>query len=593
MSFDAWGEGDDQQFKRNMSGFDTEDGALESFKTSLEESLNAGPTAALYRYGGAMLAQENMTGAEANEMYNLKGSEIAYKDDEMVSDFEARVAADRHFEKMVNNNTLANASEKSFANSVAGFAGSLAGGFVDPVNIATGAGLAAVMKGATATTSLARAFKITSAKNPMMESVVRNGIENLVASAVVDLVAVPLGESVTRENTSNYQRMMNVIGGTIMGASIGVALDSKMIRASRTAIREKSQVHGSQTAEVVQESLDHVTKNVANGKRPNEQFIEKKYDILNNTDRPEQVPYKKQDITSENLNNGEYFIGRTAGKNDPDQVTFAGDTGYVITDNANLASNRVTPIDGSAKGEMFRVSLKKDAKIVTDDVMDEQFAREVVSNLESVLEKHGFEGSVRDLIDVAEGSTIEDIIQQVDNVIEDFSKVPNADDLMNMALSDAGFDGYTTTARSNVGSDSNAIVLFKKSDGSISGLDTLSDAIPTKEFDPNHPKATSLADKMEQHYREEAERLSSPESSMDFEKEAFDAAEQAPDLAEATVDEEFKVFAESNGLEEDALDLVGFNDKDKAQFKAAQSVENFRSAGKALKKCIFETLGLG
>jgi hypothetical protein len=223
MSFDNWGEADDQNLRINLGGFDTDDGAADAFTTSFEESLNAGPTLAVSRFVGSVFAEENLTGAEANEKYNLAGTGIEYKDDERVSDFEARVAADRHYEKMINNATLQNATESGLG-TVASFAGSLAGGFVDPVNIAVGVGFASAVKGANAVQSLYKAMNISAKTRPFTESLIRNGLENIASTAAVDLALIPLGETVTREEVSGYQRTMNIVGGALFGTVLGVRL---------------------------------------------------------------------------------------------------------------------------------------------------------------------------------------------------------------------------------------------------------------------------------------------------------------------------------------------------------------------------------
>ena len=591
MSFDNWGDGEDQQFNTNMSTFDSTDGVFESFTTSFEESWNVGPTASISRYVGAKFAEKNLTGAQANEKYNLTGTEIAYKDDDSVSDFEAKIAADRHYEKKINQNTLENAD--GFVGSVAGFAGSLAGGIVDPTNLAAGMGIASIVKSTGMAMSVTAAMRTNVLKQPLMESVVRNTIENFVGSAAVDLVAVPLGESVTREKTSGYQRMMNVIGGTIMGTTIGVGLDAPMIRTARSAVRSKSQQHGSKTPEIMQESLEHSIKNVENGKKPNGEFIEKKYDIVHNKERPDQSPYKRQELTAENVVEAEFFVGKTTGAEDLDQVTFGGDSGYVISDNPNLVSNRVTPLDGSSKGEMMRVQMKKDAKIVTDDLITDEFVASLPEQLSQTAKAHGQDIPAAKFKDIAEQSaSIDNIIDGLDDVIDNFDGIPNSNDMMNMTLSRMGFDGYASQAISNVGENSNAIVLFKQSDGTIKGLDNLGEAIPTKEFDVNHPQARTLHDELIQHEQEELRRLQDPKSSVDYHADAVEAAEAAPDMdAEIELDKDFEIFTKSNGIDEADLDAYKFTDKEKAEFEASKNPENFRTAGKALMKCIIESLG--
>jgi hypothetical protein len=339
-------------------------------------------------------------------------------------------------------------------------------------------------------------------------------------------------------------------------------------------------------------------KNVENGVVPNQGYVEAEYDIIHNTERPGQVPYQPEELNSNNVTSRDLFIGREQGAKDFDQVTFGGDSGVVVTDNANLASNRVTPLDGAKKGEINRVQLKKDAKIMTDDVFEDQVATAMPDGIVSALEQHGYtgdleglRGKVESLID--DSATVDDVIDGLDDILEDFDGIPSSNDVVNVALSDLGFDGYSTVANSKVGNNSNAIVLFKKSDGSIKGVENIGDPIPTRPFDKNHPDAKKVQGKLRENYEAEVNRVNDPESAIDYDADAVKASEEAPDMDDvAELDKDLEILIESNGIDIDDLDASGFNDADKIQFEALKNTEkSFGSAGKAIMHCVIKALG--
>jgi len=590
MSFDSWGEADEEQFQANVSGMEDVDGLGEAFKTSVIESLEAGPAAALYRFGRNQFEEKSLTGLEANQKYNLTNTTKAYKPEDKVSDFEARLAADRHYERMLNEQTMANVSEKNpIIGNATMFAGSLAGGFIDPVNIAVGGSTAALAK-SFGHLYIPQAMQKMVAANPMAESVVRNFADNLVSSAAVDMIAVPLGETVTREETSTYQRVMNVVGGTLFGTTMGVGMDAVAIRSARKLATTKSKAHGSKTPQILEESNDHALKNYANGKKPNPEFIEEKYNIIHNTERPDQIPYQQQDITSQSLPDTALFVGKSADATELDQVTFGGETGLVVSDNPNLVSNRVTPLDGSSKGQVQAVHIKKDAKVLTNDVFEAPEVRtDVADNVAATLEEHGYSGDMNKFKTqmseaLEDADTLDDFVDILDDVLDDFEGIPEANDLMNMALSKSGFDGRHTA----LGEQGNGVVLFKNSDGSIKGLDQFSDPWET-EFNPDHPDSAKVLDKLRKHNEAEINRTNDIEQDVDYDAEAVSAGDNALDPFDESFDELDAVLAEV-GLDKSQIEELGLSKDLMEDVNALQTPDAHYSSGKALLKCIRERL---
>lgn len=579
----AWGSGDDIQMNQTLGTFDTEEGALEAFSASLEEGFEAGPTKAIYRYVGASLAENTMTGAEANEKYGLEGTEVAYSDDDNTSEFAARQAADRYFERKMNEATINNASDKPLG-TIASFAGSLTAGFVDPVNIATGVGVASMVKSAGAVQTLGSAMG-NMIKNPWIESSVRNGLENIVATAAVDLVAVPLGETVTREQVSTSQRIMNVVGGTIFGTTLGVGMEARgIMRTTRAIAREKGSVHGSKATEVMDEAQEHAIKNHANGKKANPDFIDNKHKIINHTTRAGQEAYVPVELSQANVKELDYFVAKG------DHVMHSGDTGYVVSDNANLVSNRVTPLDGST-GEMFHVKLDKNAKIVTPDIFPDIKA-DLPRKIAAVVKKNGYEGNDAPLINamdmaIGDAADIGDIPNVIDDLLENYKNMPDSADILNTALDSMGYDGYRLSIpHKDAG---NAVVLFKKSDGAVKGRGSISESIPTQAYDPKHPSNKGLHDELVQHNTEEAKRLANVESDIDYDAKAVQRAEDAPDMDDVKSDD-FDNLADKLGLDKENLKDSGLSDDALKHAEALKSAESHNTGGKALMKCILDRM---
>ena len=581
-----WGDGERKTLSRNLGVFNTEEGLVDAFTTGLSESMASGPTASIYRFLKDSTQVDNLTGAEANAKYNLVGTPIAYKDDEKVSDYAASAANERFADKMLADATYENID--TFGKGVANFAGSLAGGFLDPVNVAVGGGTAAMAKSAMGTIGTRLALTRAITNNPWKSSIVQNTVDNLASSVVTDMVAIPLGESVTREKVTHYQRAMNIAGGVMFGTALGTALDVRSLGKARKVVDDAVSSSGSDAPDIIVEANAHAAMNVENNKIPNQDFEPQKHDISVTSTRPEQTPYKQEVITTDTLSNTDFFVAKKNGADEVSQVGNGGTTGYVVTDNANLASNQVTPLDGSSVGEMTRVTVDPKAKIVTQDVFDDVEVRagiakgvieSVKRNADSInLEKMGPE--LEEMINNADDMNL--VLDELDNFFDSFDSVPSAHDLVNSALKDQGFDGYTGSTKSyQEGNASNTLVVFDKKN-IIEG-----ETSPTQKFDPEHPKSAELKEKLDAHNKAEADRLNSYKSDLDYDAKAVESADSLePEMYE--VDDNIDNLLESFGLDKDNFDDVGFSEKEIAKIEGLKNANAHEDMSKALLECIIK-----
>ena len=165
--------------------------------------------------------------------------------------------------------------------------------------------------------------------------------------------------------------------------------------------------------------------------------------------------------------------------------------------------------------------------------------------------------------------------------------MPEANDIMNMSLNKMNYDGYASSTKTEVGTPSNTLVLFKKSDGNVKGLVGMDEPIATQKYDVGHPSNRGLEDALAQHHREEATRLADYKSDADYDADAVAAGDK---ITEEVADEDFDTFAESNGIDKDALEDAGFSKEEIELANALKVKDSHYVAGKAIMECVIKKL---
>jgi hypothetical protein len=481
VSFDSFNGADFALAQKQAAGFEPDLDKLDAAAAGFEESWESGPTKALQRFYYEQTEDKNMTAQEANLKYNLADTPIAYAEGEMTSDVEAEIASERYWTRRSNEDIIATVEEQEgFAGTAAMWAGSLAAGFADPVNLAIGGavskglqvGAGALKAGnmlggkALATAEL---FSEVGASTAYTSAIGKQLAENLVESVAVDLMIVPLGEEVIREKTSTEQRVLNTIGGAVLGTALGSGIDSFSIWKSRKISHGTSKTLGTGSEDIVADVMKESGIAHANGKTPNPDHVISRKEMEFYNTRPGQVPYVFNDLGGPTAHEPTWHIGRRLDKDHLDQASYKGEGVIVAVDDPNLANNRVAPLDMSAEGEVFTVAPGKNRNILTK----EQYAgakssiregiKNVFDNLKDTKVRSTF---LQDLQKVVNDSdSLDDLSDRLHDIIDDFKNVPNISEVINSAVHNAGFDGYHFTgsamSKGMEGNKYNGLVLFK------------------------------------------------------------------------------------------------------------------------------------
>jgi len=615
---------------------------MDAAVTGFKEGWASSPFMSIVNYAKSTSGRKYMTPMEANKKYNLTNTPYAFKDgDELISD--------EHAENVMKDNLYRESYEiamerveqdYSTIGSVFNFAGNLASGFADPINLAVsfGTGLA-MAKGVTkfGTTALKEVIKNpTTYGDVFARELVLNGIE----STVIDMALTPVGEEAVNREVDLRTRITNVLGGTILGGFIGTAFELPAIRRLQqtTAAVEKSL--GSRGPEVMERATIHATMNVANNKvpNPNHPLLLDEMEVYNV--RPHQKQYIPEQVYSDNIYDRVWHIGRDINNNDFEIISGHGKGTIVLTDNVNVAHNRVQPLDNTRSGEVVSTNVSKNAKILTDDIFVNIRAdvRQAIINTFDKLEvtnkasRSKFISRINTEIDKA--VSFNDFKDDFRSIIgeQDASDVHNIgdiDDFFNKALHDElGFNGYHAVGNSTILGDTphNMVVLFrpevlgrKKSQmeeryyptqnslfvgkglpdlknitgrGVVESSDGFGifynsalfdgpSAAKTTPFDPNAVNADNYLRPMKDAEKAEIKRMNDHTQDLDYDKDAAAAARSAKQAAPEEYDS-VEALAESEGIDLNEVDP----EMEEAQYIKKSDEEVEKPALEALDECM-------
>jgi len=492
----VWTRADDETFISDAERFQPDIGLLDSMESGFEEGWAAGPTQALANLATAGGGSKTLTAQQANEQFNLVDTTAAFKDnDDLISEHHAKAVQRRYLQK-TSNEIISSAVKEDYGmiGSVANFAGNLGAGFVDPVNLAVGMGTAvAVNKLGLQFGS--QALKSIISNKTMGNVFKRQLVENFAAVAITDLTVVPLGEDAINEHISTEARIINVLGGTIMGGMLGTAFELPAIRLAKAQASALAKQHGTQAENIIVKSQEHAAMNLSNGKKPNPDFVIQKMDMEHYNTRPEQTEYVHREITLENRNDHLFYVSKEHKAPAFDNVSDHGSGTITLTDNYNLAHNRVAPIDGSAKGDVFEFTLSKKSNFLADDATYHSIKPQLRDNLKGIFKEartklkakkdvmglsskgvadigvdaqkanqlmaNAVDSSMEEAVDIHH---FKELLSQKLRTSKGADGLDSIDDFVNKALHDLGFDGYISTATASTidASHHNVAVLFKK-----------------------------------------------------------------------------------------------------------------------------------
>lgn len=482
---------DYEDYANDAAKFRQELDLMDTFMAGASEGWDMGPTGSISAwvqsgFGSAFAKEETggMRGADLNDKYGLAGTEVALEDDEIYTENHAKIVLERHLTERQNASIAQQVSEEEGTlGTITNFAGALGIGFVDPVNILAGVGTAAAtMKfGALAKSNM---FADVIASRGAGNILARNLMENLAVTSAFEFTATELGETAYNKEISAEQKAMTILAGTVLGGVIGTPLELRAYKQVRQLGYASEINHGSKTADMNADINAKNAADAANGIKPNPDHVVELHARDQFATRPHQTNYQFIDLGApkvmgmtqkSQIHSRTWSIGRNIETGKLDQVSIHGDGTITLTDNYNLAHNRVESVlkrtpDAKAKGEVFRLELNENTKILTRqefpeirEQLTEALSKKIDQSKASDKAKAQFKSKVKDAVDDATG--VVELNEALHSVLDDFEGIPKIANITNAALKDLGFDGFhhvAEVAGKTVSAKHNTVTLFPK-----------------------------------------------------------------------------------------------------------------------------------
>ena len=484
----VWTKADDEKFVSDAERFRPNLGLLDSMSTGFQEGWDAGPTQALINLNASAVGEKYLTAQEANEKYGLVDTDAAFKEgDELYSDYHAQTVADRWLSRQVNE-TIHESVKEDYGAVASAFnvVSGIGAGFGDPINL--GVGILTAGASRVAGAHGPRVLKEI-IQNKTLPNVVKVQLtENFAATAITDLAVIPLSEEVMNENVSTQARVFNVIGGTLLGTAIGTRLDLSAIKKARLDAANMSKKYGDDAPDLADKAMEHSTKNYISGKKLNPDYPVQEAELGWYSRRPHQQEYSFTPVTTQNLNDRLFYIGRQGDKfkNTVDE----GSGTITLIDDPNYVENNMVGVnDVETDADVFEFKIHQDQSIISSpdeffeiqpllrDKIKDVFARARKSLEDLPLTKAALKTQIQKmntLIDTAvdfafsvsgDVSEFKYALEQkiLDADLLDPKRMGPVDDYINKALWELGFDGYTgvKSATTLEGHQHNFVVLFK------------------------------------------------------------------------------------------------------------------------------------
>jgi len=579
----AWTEADfDRYSDQDGDEFELSTSLLDALQTGLSEGWKSGPTNSLDNWLISKSGKQYMSPVEANEKYNLKNTDYAFKDgDQLISDEHAENVLRENLYRRSNEVTMERVQQDyGLIGSATNFAGNIGAGISDPTNLLVSVG-----------TSLALAKGVTKFGTVAMKEVVRGKtvgdafaremVLSTADSVLIDQALVPIGEDAVNREVDLTTRVTNFVGSALIGGVLGTAMEVPAIRKAQIVVKHNIKQHGSKADELLEKSHNHATLNVANNKNPNSDFELEKMELEVYRDRPDQTSYMYGELDSNDVYETDFFLGRYLDEDDFDIISGQGTGTLVLTDKRNVAHNRVHPIDNSRSGEIFSTRISKKSRVLTYDEFDifKAEIRESIKNLYDSAPNTNKETRATFLNrlnrEIDDSGSFNDFKDAMDFVLSqdeaDLHNIGDIDDFFNKAIHDIGYNGYTAKGESLTlgNSEHNLLVLFKPevftpelkpkkslyvNRGNVkprNGMTASTDGFgiyynrdmfdrpvmgATDEFNPEHINANDYLQPIKDLEKAELGRMNDPKEDIDYDGKASSVGKEAP---EAMTKEEY------------------------------------------------------
>jgi hypothetical protein len=482
MALLSFGPADLEERQEEVKDFRADLDLFDSLSAGFSEGFAFNPTTQLKNNLAKSTSVPTMKGAEANELYGLTGTNVAFDEEEDVSEVVAKIRSDRYFEKQYNEGVIAQVREtEGLLSDFTALGGTLAASIVDPIGLGLGVGTSMAVRGMGAYAA-GKVMADVASKKTLMEYVARLapttdaafttslGIEiaeNFAVSAAIDMGISPLGEETTGEFIPTEQRVYNVLAGTIIGSGLGTVARRMELAKARRGANSYLKFHGDRAIQVIEKQNIKNMADVANGKKLNPNYHNEVMDMENFLTRPGQAPYTFTPITQSDILEKRFWAAKRTDVEGFDTVRGSGDGTFIVSDNFNNVSNRVSSIRGEFTGEVFEFKLKEGLKILTEDVWEDskKVVRAALRNefdaLENTRLRPAFLQNLQKAVN--ESETLDDLVRVIHEELADYHNIPSVDNLLNKALHNSGFGGYSFRGGSATMPDVNynGIVIFR------------------------------------------------------------------------------------------------------------------------------------
>lgn len=513
----------------STAGIDTSFG--EFVTGSIAEGFQASPAYQLYEYAKTKPWEEDtMNASEANKLYGIEGTPVAFKEGEAVNKAHAEHVSNKYLDDQIWEAKKQQVSEDygSITTGVTNFMGNLAGGMLDPINLAMGVGAGAAMRkmGMYTAESIAKDATITITKQMARQHTMQTArmafAENLVTNTATEYSFGKLAEYANNKEVTTKDRLFGIMAGTVLGTGIQAGLTGRqlgrLVKHEDIKANALNESHGANAVELMDKTAQHAINAEANGVRPNHEFVQQKMDIELYSTRRDQTPYQFNELDDMSIAGTTFYKLDATAKGFVSGELYSNEFGVGLSDNYNHIHNSGSRMD-TTKTSKMRVDHYDVSKSAVLDKSNYTTHRDTIFNTinEKIRTLDGGKNSkavkdvqraALDAMDMAEDfGDFRDIMHLM---MADSDLDMNVDKMLKETLSEMGFDGVHLVARKGEDNAHNMLYMFDPELKKASRLER------GKVHEFNRANETDMLDRIKAMELKEMDRFKDPTQRTDY-----------------------------------------------------------------------------
>ena len=464
-----------------------------------KEALKFGPTAAL----GQVIRntaegifsptpkEDFISGAEANEQYGLTDTDQAFEPDEQVTYDDADMRENRMREVDTRQRLDAAAREDGKWVGASDFVGGLVGGFLDPINLAAGAGVsiglgkaAMLARSAVNSTTAPTALRLMQGsvtkgadwllkQKNLSSRIMHEAMEGFIGGVAVDVPATMYVSNRYGEEFNASAAAQLILASTVFSSAMPVArnafgaVKNKAIPPGRKILEHVRQ-KGHQGLAALKRKAGSDLETYATELSAWDTISKREggeVDVRATQDGFEDIAWIDRDadeigvehlqvLEVADLQGKEFHVGSRSGEGSYRKVADYGAGTVTLVDRKSMAKNSVQDVEGQFGGNVQTVMLRNPEKVMVKSDFDANRAAIVDSVLEGVETSAGNAAKARDALTRAES------LDEFTDVLEALGVVPDAQIRVNEAIQGLGYEGFHVEMSHRDGAKANALVLF-------------------------------------------------------------------------------------------------------------------------------------